>query len=75
MKIVEIKGDNYIGKIDRIRTACRAIIIKDNKQESNDIKPSTTENSIKKENKHENVTITTESKHENSWQEYHFYKI
>ncbi len=31
MKIIEIKGDNYTGKIDRIRTACRAIIIKDNK--------------------------------------------
>ena len=31
MKTIEIIGDNYFGKYNRTRTACRSIIIKDNK--------------------------------------------
>ena len=31
MKVIDIVGENYFGKWDKTRTACRAIIIKDNK--------------------------------------------
>jgi len=31
MKVIDIVGENYFGKWDKTRTACRAVIIKDNK--------------------------------------------
>ena len=31
METIEIFGDNYFGKWDHIRTACRAVVIKDGK--------------------------------------------